>query len=333
MSLFLWCSAEIQTGSSPFLFRCPLVRPFCQTTQKTRAWPSLISGPLFLVSAFVSCTASRQHYSTAVKAEGGFLGPSQQEWPLVRCQPAVTSLCSRCHCPWYCCQNNEKCTNLWIWRVRCSLVGEVACCSSVVNLDVLFLLPFLYPFFCWNSNRRCTLCSYHFSICEGHSAKKTGCNGVPAERGANMALLWGQSYRMDNVMDRCLERGGWMGRQEGPKRCCSGGRGGKKIDRRQRERRGWRWSAGLQEVTAGKKRVKHISAVHTYCAHTHMHSCDYLINLHISRLVMLGEFTYSNECALSPYRDNFLLNRCGWNFHLRRDFVSSIRSSVAVDYV
>lgn len=83
----------------------------------------------------------------------------------------------------------------------------------------------------------------------------------------------------------------------------------------------------------------HQRRAHVPCTHAHAHTLvrhsggDYLINLHISRLMMLGEFTYSNERALSPHRDNFLLNRCGWNFHLRRDFVSSIRSSVAVDYV
>lgn len=55
--------------------------------------------------------------------------------------------------------------------------------------------------------------------------KITACNGVPAERGANMALLWGQSYRMENVMDRCLERGGWMGGQEGPRGVVVGGGG------------------------------------------------------------------------------------------------------------
>lgn len=90
---------------------------------------------------------------------------------------------------------------------------------------------------------------------------------------------------------------------------------------------------GLQE----KKSKAHQCRAHIPCTCTHTvvrHSGgDYLINLHISRLMMLGEFTYSNECALSPHRDNFLLNRCGWNFHLQRDFVSSICSSVAVDYV
>lgn len=36
-------------------------------------------------------------------------------------------------------------------------------------------------------------------------------NGVPVETGANMALLWGELYWMDNVTDHCLEREGGVG--------------------------------------------------------------------------------------------------------------------------
>lgn len=39
--------------------------------------------------------------------------------------------------------------------------------------------------------------------------QKAVCNGVPVETAANMALLWGRSYRADNVMDHCLDRRGW----------------------------------------------------------------------------------------------------------------------------
>lgn len=31
------------------------------------------------------------------------------------------------------------------------------------------------------------------------------------ETAANMALLWGRSYRADNVMDHCLDGRGWGG--------------------------------------------------------------------------------------------------------------------------
>lgn len=48
--------------------------------------------------------------------------------------------------------------------------------------------------------------------------QKAVCNGVPVEA-ANMALLWGRSYRADNVMDHCLDRrtGGVGGKWRGVK--------------------------------------------------------------------------------------------------------------------
>lgn len=58
------------------------------------------------------------------------------------------------------------------------------------------------------------------------------------ETAANMALLWGRSYRADNVMDHCLDRvrgSGWG---------CCGGAG------LQADRRGW-W-----ELVGGVKKEK-----------------------------------------------------------------------------
>lgn len=40
------------------------------------------------------------------------------------------------------------------------------------------------------------------------------------ETAANMALLWGRSYRADNVMDHCLD--GLVGREEGGGGSCCG---------------------------------------------------------------------------------------------------------------
>lgn len=152
----------------------------------------------------------------------------------------------------------------------------------MVNLDVLFLLSFFFfPFFAGTQ-----IDAAHFVLIispfvrDIRRKKKTACNGVPAERGANVALLWGQSCRMDNVMDCCLKRGGWMGGRRGREvlQWWRGGgvgwyKGRQKIEGKERVEA----ECGAAGSDCRKKRVKHISAVHTHRARTHTHSCGAVV--------------------------------------------------------
>lgn len=162
-----------------------------------RTWPSFLSGlpspaiPQCLVLSAAQPADNIIPLLWRLKV-GGCSGPSQQEWPLVRCQLAVTSLCSRCHCPRWCCQNNKSAQICEIRRVHCLFSYELRCCFSVVNHDTTFLFLFflfIYLFFCLaqiDTTRFVLVIRPFVRDIQQNS------NGVPVETGANTALLWGE---------------------------------------------------------------------------------------------------------------------------------------------
>lgn len=81
-STFFFFPLMIRGTTTPCPSVHPWLHPFCKAVRNTHTWPWLIPSPPPprlpppLMSAFVSCTASRQHYSTAVKAEGW-----RSSWP------------------------------------------------------------------------------------------------------------------------------------------------------------------------------------------------------------------------------------------------------------